>query len=806
MSRRNLNQVLCFVLAIVGSATFACGQTTWLGGSGLWRIDANWSGGMWPQNNYVDGIFYDVSIDGGNGIDSVVFVDNQVWIDSLTLTGGDALRIDDNSFVLVDTDRGGFLHNDGEIILLPGGGLRYGASAGNVPCMLSGSGAITLTSAAERAVLRGASTAGGLRHLINVDSKIQGFGQFTGGGGQVTNQTDGLIVANVDGETLEMASMQDGMLNEGIMRATNGGDLKLTNVPCANQNIIEALDGSTITLGGGGNITGGTLRSVGTGSIEVLGGSINDVILEGNLNHYFGVFPVSGNIDNRAELYLIDSGQLRNNTVTTFSGGGSIILVSTPRVSSIDGSNGEFTNVDNTIRGYGQITVGAFTNESAGIVDSDVGGETLLVNPGNTIPYINQGVFRASNGGNLELSSGAPFENAGGTIEALAGSTVTHSGSVVGGTIRSVDSGKIDVSRFGRITDLSIEGAFDVTGQLTAVGTIESQADIDIIGNGRFVVSSPVILNGTGSINLIDATSQISSTGTLEMNGGSITGIGRVGVTTNCLGTTISPGNSIGKLDVRDDLTLGLGSVVQLEIQDKLTFDEIGIASDALDLNCHLSVDTLGFSPAPSDNFLVIEAGTLTGNFSNVANGGTLITDDGTGKFRVNYGVGSSFDPDHVVLSNYQLIPSIPADMLTVVRGIQTDGTVVDLEESDNQRVTVQRNPSQTTGVVEVELTAATSIQDPASFAFTIESAGFYRSSLVQSIEFWDFDLGQFVEVDSRPVSRSSDDKATAFGAGGLSRFVEDSTGEIRARILFTSPVRRQSFSVSLDQAYWAID
>jgi hypothetical protein len=125
---------------------------------------------------------------------------------------------------------------------------------------------------------------------------------------------------------------------------------------------------------------------------------------------------------------------------------------------------------------------------------------------------------------------------------------------------------------------------------------------------------------------------------------------------------------------------------------------------------------------------------------------------------------------------------------------------------SNNVDFSTQRNPTQATGIVEVELKAMTSIANPATFEFTLEAAGFFRSTVIQSIEFFDYDAGEFVEVDSRNASRFVDSVAVAVGQGDLSRFVEDGTGCVLTRVLYTSQVRRQAFSTAIDQVFWAIE
>ena len=130
------------------------------------------------------------------------------------------------------------------------------------------------------------------------------------------------------------------------------------------------------------------------------------------------------------------------------------------------------------------------------------------------------------------------------------------------------------------------------------------------------------------------------------------------------------------------------------------------------------------------------------------------------------------------------VIPTpLPATTFTALRGIHIGGTVEDLSASDNVDVSVQRNPIQATGIVELEVTSISPVENPTFFDFTLEASAFFRSSLIQSIEFWDYDAGTWVEVDSRDASRFTDSVAVAVGTGDVSRFVEPGTGEVKTRI-----------------------
>ena len=81
-------------------------------------------------------------------------------------------------------------------------------------------------------------------------------------------------------------------------------------------------------------------------------------------------------------------------------------------------------------------------------------------------------------------------------------------------------------------------------------------------------------------------------------------------------------------------------------------YDLVDVSGNAfLDGDLLLAL-TGGFVAMPTDSFTIFDTGNLLGSFDNIANGGRLAANGG-GSFLVNYGVGSTFDPDQIVLSDF---------------------------------------------------------------------------------------------------------------------------------------------------------
>ena len=695
--------------------------------------------------------------------------------------------------------------------------------------MLEGGGVVTLGGTTNGRILDQAGADG---VLTNVDNTIQGIGQIGANSMRLVNEVSGIVDANdtASGGTLTLDPPTAlTMVNSGVFRASNGGNLVLTAGEFDNDfGTIEALAGSKVILSNSAVVSGGTLDTSDDGTIEIPNSQAATLIDISNLGvieqqNNSSLF-LDGTINNQGVINEVNAGNFTDmivDTATTLEGGGIIKLGGTVngRIRDQDGVNGVLTNVDNTIQGIGQIGVNSMQliNEASGIIEANdtANSGTLTIDPPDASMMINRGIFRASNGGNLVLSAGG-FDNDQGSIEALTGSKVTlsNSATITGGTLSSSGNGFFEVaaSQTATLVDVANLGKLDQNNNtdLFLEGTIDNQGSINVVSTGNFTdltVNSPVMLTGAGLVSLNQVNSRIFGTGDIEVLEGRLRGIGQVNVPSVFNGATISPGLSIGTLTFNAATTMMNNAALEIEIQgvgiadvDKVTVNgSLNLAGDIL-------IHLLNYEPLASDTFLVANATSLGGSFATVANGATRPTADGMGKFTVNYGVGSPFNPNQVVLSNYVAIEPEFATVLTVVRGILTGGTVGDLEASDNVDVSIQRNPVQTTGLIEVEVKSTTSIQAPTSFAFTLEASAFYRSPVIQSIEFWDYDAGEFVQFDSRQASRFNDSVASAIGTGDLSRFVDNSTGEVRTRILYTSPVRRQAFSAAIDQVFWSID
>ena len=149
------------------------------------------------------------------------------------------------------------------------------------------------------------------------------------------------------------------------------------------------------------------------------------------------------------------------------------------------GSGAVLTNVNNTIQGRGQIGNNglSFVNQSAGIVNGNVAGAALLLNP-NSIA--NQGLLESTS---AFLQISALSNNSGGTISASGTGVVQFvaGATIQGGTLATASGGVLGVAASTTITlDGATHGTLTISGAYTGpnnsttilVGTINNTGAI----------------------------------------------------------------------------------------------------------------------------------------------------------------------------------------------------------------------------------------------------------------------------------------------------------------------------------------
>lgn len=196
----------------------------------------------------------------------------------------------------------------------------------------------------------------------------------------------------------------------------------------------------------------------------------------------------------------------------------------------------------------------------------------------------------------------------------------------------NTDAGNVNSHMFTLTTNI---GALRVLGNRDYFSTVAfTNSGVFELGGGEFLA--------TGFTNT--ATGLVSGMGTIVPN------VSNAG--------TIAPGFSAGALSIENNLTLASTSVLSIEVGGLAQGTQYDLLSEggsvALNLNGTLSVSLInGFVPDSAALFTVVSSNqNLNGAFLNIGNGSRLLAGGG-GSFQVNYGTGSAFAQNAVVLSNY---------------------------------------------------------------------------------------------------------------------------------------------------------
>ncbi len=451
------------------------------------------------------------------------------------------------------------------------------------------------------------------------------------------NVASGATLEWAAGDIAGLSSTAGIIVNGGLMTAT--GDNTFTN-DSGGGYLVFTNNGQFRKTGGTGTTTLDAYLSLTDSRFEVHTGAVTLNAGGGFNNALFDTWAdTSLNFDNAAGLYLF-SGQ-----ASTFQNGGNVNFL-----------NGTF----------------AFTNNAVNVGQhATLSGGTFSANTG-----FNLSGQLTWTGGSLDLNSPVIAEDGALVIDRKADTTLTTNYTVEGRltwasgdlthtkTLTIADGGTFEAATDGSLTAPSIvnhgdfvktdgdgtttvNAPFDNYGNvLAAAGTLEF-ADTFTFSGGQIGVANGGLITFTAPLTL-PTTAVLAGNGTIQAD-----------ITT---GGTVSPGASVGAVTVDGDLTLlsSSNSFFEIDVVDSvLAFDKLTVTG-TLTLAGNLEIDFLtSVDPISTDMFTLYTAATLTGTFANVANGGLVSTDfnGGTGTFTVNYGSSSLFDPNSVVLTNFEFTP-----------------------------------------------------------------------------------------------------------------------------------------------------
>ncbi len=502
---------------------------------------------------------------------------NNVFLTNVTNAGNYTLQNN------AATEISGTLANTGTITVDAGGNTTELLLAGNTT--LSGSGTVVLTSTNNQwtGYINGA---GGT--VLTNQSTIAGWGTVGDGNVEISNASNGVINSNMSGGNILLNPYTTAASsNAGLLEATNGGTLTMSNGTWNNTGTIQAATGSSVVLTANVNITGGTLESTGTGT--VINAANNNVFLTGlTLAGTYDIqnnaaTEINGTITNNGVINLQGTGNTTEIYVTsagtgtaTLAGTGSVVL-GTGGGNQLNGAGGTSLIIDQNVSGVGNVGSGNLTLTNNSTIDANlsptVSTAPLTIQAGGG-GMTNNGTLEATNGGNLTLTGSTITNGTNGVIKAVGTdsssnpSTVVLTGNVtvVGGKLTTTGAGVIEVAanNIANLTNLTNTGTLNVlnNGEILSTGTITNNGTITLEATGNqtyFYAPNATVLTGTGTLVLTSSngqyTANVDGPGGLT-NDETITGAGQIDSGTFTNHGTINA-NISGQTLVLQSLTAG---------------------------------------------------------------------------------------------------------------------------------------------------------------------------------------------------------------------------------------------------------
>jgi hypothetical protein len=399
-----------------------------------------------------------------------------------------------------------------------------------------------------------------------------------------------------------------------------------------------------LNLNEGLNWAGGAIK---LSTINLAAGSIS-TISAGNLT---GTINNSSTVNQTGFFYLSDGNSSQpSGTINNLAGA----TWNLPAGDVINGINIPFPH-------FNPPWVGSFNN---------AGNLVVTQNGTPSAPSFSEFLTAVNNTGNITIQ---PF------AEGNAGTFYIDHGTADG----SFNVGAQTILQLGSYTfntgaTIAGGGFTDVYGLITIAGDTDLSIRFRWFG-GSLVIQKGATLTLSGPILQSLVTTRfaggiITSAQLLNFQRGSLTGFGTINGDV-ASSATISPGASAGKLTINGALSLMNSSKIVMEIgglTQGTQYDYLAIGG-MVTLDGTLELHMLnGFQSQldPSQTFtLLTSKDVLSGVFDNVANGARLTTADGLASFQVNYGAGSPYGANNLVLSDPHAVPE-PASLVLFGGGV----------------------------------------------------------------------------------------------------------------------------------------
>ncbi len=507
--------------------------------------------------------------------------------------------------------------------------------------VLSGSGSLTKTGASTL-TLSGSNTHSGAVNLSAGGLTLSG-GSALGNSSAVT-QLGGTTLTVSTAETIgSLAGTGSVVLNAGLSTGGDNTSTSYAGVISGSGFGITKQGSGTLTLTGNNSYTGATNVSAGGLTLNRVGGALNDNT---------SVVVASG-----ATLTVA-----ADETIDALSGAGTVALGTSALTVGINGTSSTFSGA---ITGSGTLTLD--------------GGGTF------TLSGINSGQswgMQVLSGGTVSIAGDANLGS--GTLQLNDGTlSVTSTGTIDNAITLGASAGSVSV---GSGLAVSLSSAIGGTGALTKTGS----GTLTLSGGNNYSGTTTVSA-GTLSVNGSTASA------TTVASGATLAGSGILGgnVTVQS-GGTLSPGNSAGTLTVNGNLQMNAGSTLAVEINGTTAgtqYDQVVVNGTVNVSGATLAV-THGYVPGNGDTYTIISndlADAVTGTFSGLGEGATIIADGNSTVLTASYVGGTGNDFTLTAPTNAApVVGNLNGDSITFTQGSGTvlldsgsTATVADTDSTD---------------------------------------------------------------------------------------------------------------------------
>jgi outer membrane autotransporter protein len=571
------------LLALVALAPSAARAVdgTWTGPAAEWTDGTNWTSNPDVPDNTAtftnNGAPTSVTISNDASINTIEFTAGAPAFDFTTSGTGITFNVNGTGIVNNSAFAPTFTNNDTF-------SFNNASSAGNA-VILNNNGAVLS--------FNNNSTAGNAIITTNDGALTQFNDNSTGGNAQFITNAGGVVdFSNTSGPN------GDGNISAGSIAGAGNYYLGSNLLTVGGNNLSTTVSGVISDCGDSGSdcsnagATGGGLIKIGTGTLTLSGA-----------NTYTG--PT-----------MVNAGTLQAGAVNAFSSA-SAFTVASGAILDLAG----FNQAIGSLAGAGSVTLGAATLTTNGD-DSDttfsgtISGSGRLVKVGE---------------GTLTLSGNNSYQ--GGTIVSAGTLAVGSSRALGTGALTLADGTTLQAAANGLVLANAVRLNGDVTvdtqsNTMTLSGPISGTGGLDKIGAGTLMLTGASTYTGTTSVSegVLNVNGSLVST-VCVCSGATLTGTGSIGGLSVSGGGIVAPGNSIGTLTVRGNVSFDVDGVYQVKANAAGQSDKINATGTATLTGGTVQVLAQGGTYARQTRYTILTANAgVTGKFEGVTSNLAFLT------------------------------------------------------------------------------------------------------------------------------------------------------------------------------------